>query len=171
MSANPQNGNLYAVWEDGRFSNFQHNDIAFSLSADEGLTWSEPIRVNQTPLNSAPANRQAFLPSVAVAADGTIGVTYYDFRFNDVSSGLATDFWLVRCHPSFAAPATNSANWGHEVRLTETSFDTETAPTPFGAYFVGDYEGLASSGNDFLASWSQPYDMDLDSIFFRRVGP
>src|SRR5262249_11284776 len=56
------NGNLYAVWEDGRFSNFQYNDIAFSGSTDGGFTWSAPIRVNQTPLNVAPANRQAFLP-------------------------------------------------------------------------------------------------------------
>ena len=39
------------------------------------------------------------------------------------------------------------------------------------AYFVGDYEGLASAGNDFVAAWTQPHDTDIDSIFFRRVGP
>ncbi len=59
-----------------RFSNFQYNVIAFSMSAYGGLTWSAPIRVNQTPLNIPPLNRQAFLPFIAVAADGTIGVTY-----------------------------------------------------------------------------------------------
>jgi hypothetical protein len=76
------NGNLYAVWEDGRFSNFQYNDIAFSMSADGGLTWSTPIRVNQTPLNIPPPDRQAFIPNIAVTDNGTIGVSYYDFRFN-----------------------------------------------------------------------------------------
>jgi hypothetical protein len=40
-----------------------------------------------------------------------------------------------------------------------------------GAYFIGDYEGLTTVGNDFLATWSQPHDTDPDSIFFRRTGP
>ena len=76
-----RNGNLYAVWEDGRFSNFQYNDIAFSMSADGGLTWSAPIAVNQTPLNIPPTNRQSFFPSIAVAADGeVIGVTPATFQ-------------------------------------------------------------------------------------------
>jgi hypothetical protein len=80
-----RNGNLYAVWEDGRFSGSQYYDIAFSMSADGGVSWSSPIRVNQTPLNIPVLNRQSFLPTIAVADDGTIGVTHYDFRFNDPS--------------------------------------------------------------------------------------
>jgi len=167
-----RNGALYAVWEDGRFSNFQYNDIAFAMSADGGATWSPPVRVNQTPLNVVPANRQAFLPSVAVAADGTIGVGYYDFRLNDPNPGALTDYWLVHCHHSATTPASSAANWGNELRLTAASFDIETAPDPFGiGYFVGDYEGLATVGNDFLAAWTQPHGTDLNSIFFRRVGP
>ncbi len=35
-------GRPYAVWEDGRFSDFQYNDIAFSMSADGSATWSAP---------------------------------------------------------------------------------------------------------------------------------
>src|SRR5260370_27573673 len=120
-----RNGNLYAVWEDGRFSNFQYPDTAFAMSADGGSTWSVPIRVNRTPLDIPPGNRQAFFPSIAVAADGTIGVSYYDFRFNDANPGLPTDRWLVLCHPSSAKPATNAANWGSEVRLTDSSFNME----------------------------------------------
>src|SRR5262249_19581199 len=64
------NGNLYAVWADGRFSNFQYNSIAFTMSTDGGLTWSAPIRVNQTPDTIPAANRQALVPTVAVAQDG-----------------------------------------------------------------------------------------------------
>src|SRR5439155_8639700 len=40
FSVDMQSGNLYAVWEDGRFSNFQYNDVAFSMSADGGVSWS-----------------------------------------------------------------------------------------------------------------------------------
>jgi len=170
VAVDSHNGNLYAVWEDTRFSGGQYGSIAFAQSTDGGFTWSEPIRLNKTPDNIAPANRQAFLPSVAVAADSTIGVTYYDFRFNDPNAGLPTDSWLVYCHPAATTPANNPASWGNEVRLTDTSFDMEKTPTGSGAYFVGDYEALATAGNDFLPVWSQPRDMDPDSVFFRRVG-
>jgi hypothetical protein len=130
--------------------------------------------VNKTPTNIPPGNRQAFLPSIAVAADGTIGVTYYDFRFNDANPGLPTDYWLVHCRPSATSLVTDPANWGSEVRLTDASFDLEKAFQKFlekgSPYFVGDYEGLTTVGNDFLAVWSQPHHTDPDSVFFRRAG-
>jgi hypothetical protein len=135
------------------------------------LTWSQPIQVNQTPNTGAPADRQAWNPTVAVAADGTVGVTYYDFRNNTPAPGASTDYWLAYCRPSATAPATNPSNWS-EVRLTDTSFDLEQAPTRFnGAYFLGDYEGLATAGNDFVAVWGMPdgTGTSQESIFFRRA--
>ena len=166
-----RNGNLYAVWEDGRFSNFQYNDIAFSMSADGGLTWSAPMRVNQTPLNIPPADRQAFFPSIAVKTKGTIGVSYYDFRFNDPNPGLPTDRWLVQCEPSTTNPATNPACWGNEVRLTNNSFNMEAVlPIIPNGFFLGDYFGLAAS-DDFVATFTAVDSQNVTSIFARRVGP
>jgi hypothetical protein len=170
FGADMRNGNLYAVFEDGRFSNFQYNDVAFSMSADGGFSWSAPIRVNQTPLNIPPGNRQAFLPSIAVAANGTIGVSYYDFRFNSPSPGLPTDRWLVQCHPSPTAPATNPACWSSEVRLTTSSFNMEAVVPifPGRGFFLGDYFGLAAAGNDFVATFTQPDRDNVTSVFFTR---
>jgi hypothetical protein len=168
VAGDPTNGNLYTVWEDNTFSGGQYSSIAFSMSSDGGFTWSAPIPVNQTPTNIPAGNRQAFLPTVAVAADGTIGVSYYDFRFNDPSPGLPTDYWLVMCQPS--SPCTDPASWGNEVRLTDSSFNIQTAFNPFfNQYFLGDYEGLAAVGNDFVAGWTQSIGSDGDSVFFRRV--
>jgi probable HAF family extracellular repeat protein len=166
-------GNLYAVWIDGRFSNFQYNSIALSMSSDGGFTWSQPIQVNQTPNTVPPLERQAWNPTVAVAADGTVGVTYYDLRNNTPAPGALTDYWLATCQPSATAPATDPANWS-EVRLTDTSFNLEQAPsrTSFDVnYFLGDYEGLAAAGNDFVAVWGMPDGSGApqESIFFRRV--
>jgi len=164
-----RNGNLYAVWEDGRFSNFQYNEVAFSMSVDGGLSWSAPIRVNQTPLDVPPTNRQSFLPSIAVAANGTIGVSYYDFRFNTPNPGLPTDRWLVQCHPSPTGPATNPACWSSEVRLTTSSFNMEAVvPVLFGGFFPGEYFGLATAGNDFVATFTQPDRNNVTSVFFAR---
>lgn len=167
-----QNGNLYAVWEDGRFSNFQYNDTAFSMSEDGGFTWSAPIRVNQTPLNIPPLDRQAFYPSIAVAANGTIGVSYYDFRFNDPNPGLPTDRWLVQCQPSSTTAASDTACWSNEVRLTNTSFNMEAiVPNVFGGIFLGDYFGLAGAGNGFVTTFTAVDSQNVTSIFARRVGP
>jgi hypothetical protein len=88
---------------------------------------------------------------VHVAADGTIAVTYYDFRFNTPAAGVPTDHWMVHCHPSAATSCAQAAAWGDELRLTDTSFDVEQLPFargPFG-FFVGEYEGLSSAGTSF----------------------
>jgi hypothetical protein len=169
FAADMRNGTLYAVWEDGRFSNFQYNDIAFSMSADGGFSWSAPIRVNQTPLNIPAADRQSFLPSVAVASNGTIGVSYYDFRFNDAQPGLPTDRWLIQCHPGSKGTATDLACWTGEARLTNGSFNMEAVLPNFGGrFFVGDYFGLASARNDFVATFAQPDGENVTSVFFAR---
>jgi hypothetical protein len=149
VAVDPNNGNLYATWQDNRFAGV--DQIAFSMSTDGGNSWSKPIKVSQTPPSSSVANEQAWVPAVEVAADGTIAVTYYDFRFNTADPGVPTDAWLVHCHPSATTTCAKAADWGNEMRLTDSSFDLEQLPSargPFG-YFVGDYEGLASSGNTF----------------------
>jgi hypothetical protein len=170
FAVDPNTGSLYAVWIDGRFSNFQYDSIALSMSSDGGLTWSQPIQVNQTPNSVPPIDRQAWNPTVAMAADGTVAVSYYDFRNNTGAGGALTDYWMAFCRPSASAPATNSANWG-EVRLTNTSFNLEQAPARFaGDFFLGDYEGLKAVGNDFVAVWGMPDGSatSQESIFFRR---
>src|SRR5262249_4210473 len=88
VAVDPHNGNLYTVWEDARFGHSRYDSIAFSMSKDGGLTWSGPLNVNQTPVNAAdPAASQAFTPSIAVGADGTLAVSYYDFRFQGSTHG------------------------------------------------------------------------------------
>lgn len=166
IAVDPSSGTLYVVWQDARFSGV--DEVAFAMSTDGGFTWSAPIKINLTPTNIALGNRQAFTPSVDVAADGTIAVTYYDFRNNDSGVDLKTDYFVVHCHPS--AGCTSPGNWGNEIRLTNTSFDMRQAPFA-GGFFVGDYEGLASDGNEFVPFFSQPHDSDPSSVFFRRVGP
>ena len=47
VAVDPDNGNLYVVWQDARFTGF--DQIAYSQSTDDGFTWSEPVRINQTP--------------------------------------------------------------------------------------------------------------------------
>src|SRR5260370_21169261 len=165
-----RNGALYAVCEDGRCSNFKYSDSAFSRALDGGFSWSAAIGVNQTPENIPAGTRQSFIPSVSVTGNGTIGVSYYDFRFNDRAPGLPTDRWLVQCRPGANGTATDPACWPNELRLTRTSFNMEAvAPIfPGRGFFLGDYFGLASAQNDFVSTVTQPDRDNITSVFFAR---
>jgi hypothetical protein len=168
VAADPASGNLYAVWEDS-FGGTSFNSIALTTSADGGLTWTAPVPVNRTPVNAAqPGDRQAFVPSVAVAPDGTVAVTYYDFRNNTAAAGLATDYWAIYARPG-AGQTPGQYNW-REVRLTDASLDMEKAPYAAG-YFLGDYAGLAAGVNGFYAAFAQPHGSDPASVFVRELHP
>jgi len=123
------------------------------------------IQINQAP------ETQAFTPSIAVAADGTVGVTYYDFRNNTSAAGLPTDYWFVHCHPA-TQDGTNAASWASETHVVGP-FDIETALDARGL-FVGDYEGLDHAGNSFIAFFAQANDGNLANrtdIFYAKLSP
>ena len=129
-------GNLHVVWQDARFSGGVHDDVAFARSTDGGATWSVPVRVNGA------ATVPAFVPTVRVRADGTIGVLYYDLRDNTPDpTTLLTDTWLARS-------ADGGRTWT-ESRIAGP-FDLANAPRTDGGYFLGDYQALAVSASNFV---------------------
>ena len=131
-------GTLYAVWQDGEADKVV---VRLAKSADHGQSWTQLGIVNTVPTTDA------HTPSVEVAADATVAVTYYDFRFNDVGAGdgLETAHWIRR--------STNGgASFGPD-ELLGTTFDTRKAPYALG-YFLGDYDGLGTVGNAFKPFWT-----------------
>jgi hypothetical protein len=168
-AVDPASGAIYVVWQDSRFG--ARSSIALSQSLDGGLTWSTPIRVNQTPPadpGEPAGNNQAFTPMVQVLRDGTVAVSYYDFRNNTADGGATTptDAFVAHCH----ATCSNPASWGGEIRATDASFDSRKAPVARG-FFLGDYEGLGSSGSAVFPFFAATHGSDPASIFVRRVGP
>ena len=132
FAVDPRSGTLAAVWLDGRFDASRHAGVALSTSTDGGRTWTEPRRVNQTPAGVA-----AFLPSVAFAADGIVGVSYYDLRNRPVGApAVTTDAWLATC----TVACGQDGVW-RETHLGGP-FDAAKAPNSRGS-FLGDYQGLA----------------------------
>jgi hypothetical protein len=130
MAVSPS-GMLIMAWADGRFSGGARDAIAVTHSSNGGMTWSAPVRVN------GDAAAEAFEPSVHVRTDGTISVTYFDFRNNTTDPAtLPTILWLTR--------STDAINWNESA--VAGPFDLETAPNAEGL-FVGDYQGLSNLGN------------------------
>ncbi|MEO8135137.1 MAG: sialidase family protein [Betaproteobacteria bacterium] len=140
-------GVLHAVWQDARATAGLRDNILLSSSSDGGLTWSGPLRINADPTVAA------FTPTVAVRTDGTIGVTYYDFRSNTADPRtLPTDYWLIR--------SIDGITW-RESRVSGP-FDLAIAPNANGL-FLGDYQSLASIGNVFVPFFAQTSDNDLNN--------
>ena len=143
------------MWQDARFSPTGASKIAFSQSTDGGLTWSPVIRIDQSP-----GDIPAFVPQIHVASDGNgRSAVLRDLEHATAAQPGLTDAFIAHCH-SATSNCTNPASWapGGETRLsTSGSFDYTTAPDAGGA-FLGDYDGLTSSGTTFKAlfAMSQP---------------
>jgi hypothetical protein len=135
-AVDPNSGALYVAWEDGRFSNFVRNGIAFTKSTDGGMTWSTPVEVNQAP------QVQAFEPTLAVAAHGAVAITYFDFR-NDTSdpSVLLTNYWRIT--------SLDGGNTWTEIPIAP-AFNLLNAPLSPPYLFLGDYQAIAAAGEEFI---------------------
>lgn len=155
IAVNPESGQIYVAWQDLNANTAGFVGVFVAGSNDGGLTWSAPVRVNQ----ATPADVQAFLPIVAVNEQGTVGVLFYDFR-NDVlgDAPLSTDVFLSLFTPEL--------DFLGDRRLTASSFDMRqmviTGPRGF---FPGDYVGLSSAGEDFVAAFTRSNDLGLPVVF------
>ncbi len=150
-------GSLWLSWQDARFSGGVRDAIALSHSGDGGLNWSAPVAINRV------AGVAAFTPSVAVGADGTVGVMHYDLRSDTADAGtLLTSAWLLSSR--------DGVNWVETV--VANPFDLALAPDARGL-FLGDYQGLVNRGADFLAvlALSGTETNNRSDIFASRLTP
>ena len=124
----PGGNRVHVVWADRRFGNA---DILMSTSVNGGLTWGSPVRVN----DDATANAQ-FFPWVAASANGKVFVSFYDRR-DDPGDRLLT---------VYVATSTDfGVSFAKNVRAS-AQFDP-------GNWFIGDYNGLAASGDFAFPVW------------------
>ena len=171
------NGNypLYIAYnqEDGSVSN-----VYITASYDGGMTWMAPILVND---NASPVDE--FQPNLAVAANGTVSVNFYDRRLacpsagtaEATAAGLALDTSNVNYGGSL--PPYGATNYcintsiefytptltpkGHNIRLSLHTWDPQlNSPLRFcvcspNATFIGDYFGNTTAGSvDYTTSVS-----------------
>lgn len=126
-------------------------------SLDGGRSWRPPKVVANVPA-------QTLEPAVAVAGDGTVGVTWYDFR-NDRSGdrGLTTDYW-------FAYSRDAGKTWSqHHLAGPFDLRSSRRTDRP-----VGVYEGLAGLPHAFASTFIQAKPqakLGSEDVFFARVTP
>jgi hypothetical protein len=131
--------------------------VVVARSKDGGKSWGAPHAVVSLPA-------QTLIPAIAVADDGTVGVTWYDFRHDKTGDKpLTTDYW-------FAYSRDGGRHW-HRSHLAgpfnlRSSRRTERP--------VGVYEGLAGLRHGFAASFIQAKPRAVngaEDVFFAKVTP
>jgi hypothetical protein len=122
--------------------------VLAARSTDGGRTWGPTSTVSS-------GAGQPFLPGVAVAGDGTIGVAWDEVLPDPPAGSLPTEVRLAW-----------SSDGGTTWRTTTLgpAFDLSTAPLSAQGDFLGDYQGLAGLPDGFAA-------LDAVARPTARVGP
>lgn len=123
LAADPTaSGHLYMVWEgagDG------HSDIRMIRSTDGGLSWSDPVTVNDETENAQ------YMPWVDVGPDGQVHVVWYDRR--DDPANVNNTVYYAHLDPG---------DWPEidpNLRVGEVAFDGDVGYHQTGVPFIGDY--------------------------------
>ncbi len=131
--------------------------IWVARSEDRGVHWSAARAVVRE-------KSEAFLPTLAVAGDTTIGVLWFDFRaFASGSATLDTDVW-------FSSSKDRAAQWS--TRQLAGPFDLRTAPAARYGPFLGDYMGLVGLPDGFAAAFVQAKPASKNGatdVFFLKI--
>lgn len=163
---------LYVAWED--YSTGFAN-IFVTASGDGGNSWSGAVRVN----DNTDSHVDEFQPNLAVAADGSVAVAFYDRRLACPDQGTAeaatAGLALDTNNPHYAStPPYRALNYcantaiqlyssalapiGQNVRLSKHSFDPElnsdlySCACNVGRGFIGDYFGNTGAGSTFVTT-------------------
>ena len=171
VATNKVSGKVVVTWQDTRLDpNNALNSVAYTDSNDAAATFSEPVRIDKTPANAAALRTQTFNPTIVAADDGTLAVTYYDFRNDTGAAGQElADTWAIFCKPAATNSCADAANWGHELRLTPKSFNLADAPLVTAGLFLGDYFGLATQGKSIWPAFVTATGKQRTTLWTRRI--
>lgn len=135
-------------------------DVILSYSDDKGLSWAQPVRVNQDMINN---NKTQFFPAIHVDNHGGVHIIYYDDRYttND-SAGVVLSY-----------SDDGGLTW-RDYQISDHNF----RPEPIGGLgqgYQGDNIDLTSSGDKIFPVWMDnssgiyqlwtgPYDLSTINI-------
>ena len=151
LSRGPRRGTLYVNWCDQR-NGAADTDVWLASSADGGLSWAAPRRVNDDP-----AGTHQFLTWMTVdQATGHLWFVFYDRRHYPAGS-RQTDVYGAR--------STDGGLTFQNFRLSQTPF----VPDPLG--FLGDYTNIAAHNDVVRPCWTRMDANRQTSVWTALVNP
>jgi hypothetical protein len=124
-------------------------DIVMFKSADGGVTYTGPVRVNQDS-GTSPADQ--FQPWLAVTEKGQVDIEYFDRR-NDPNN-FFIDTYLSRSN--------DGGKTFEDTRVAKRLWDPRlNPPISVSGEFIGDYQGLAADDVVAIPFWNSTQDNSL----------
>jgi hypothetical protein len=156
LSSGPNNGYIYAVWNDERNGD---DDVFVSYSSNEGDTWSSAIRVNNDPVGNG---KLQYWPSIAISELGEIVILYYDTR--NTSNNNIIEAYIAR-----------STDGGLTFTNELLSSAPSTTNIPNGDVRFGDYINVDFHGGKAVPVWTDEraggFDMDIYTAIVDQLIP
>lgn len=139
MSSSAYRGTLYISWCDQR-NGYDNSDIFISSSTDEGITWSQPLKVN----DDSGTSHQFYNWLTVDNYNGYIYIVFYDRRnyVNDL-----TDVYL--------AVSKDGGRTFENERISESPF------MPLSSTFMGDYTNIIANNGMVRPIWTR---LDSNSL-------
>jgi hypothetical protein len=142
-SGGTNSGNIYVVWTNIGVPgiNTGNDRSAYMIkSSDEGLTWSEAIRINQDPIGLGKAN---YMPWIASdPSNGTISVVFYSNRNTAANQAEA-----------WAATSNTAGETWEDFQVSDVAFTPSPIPGTATGY-MGDYLGITALNGMVYPTWT-----------------
>jgi Neuraminidase (sialidase) len=135
-SSEKTNGNLYISFADQR-NGTDNTDIWIVISEDKGITWSDPIKVN----NDAGSKHQFFTWLAIDQSDGNLYSVFYDRRNHEDTK---TDVYLA---------------WSSDGGISfKNAKINDQAFTPNPKLFLGDYNNISVVKGVIAPIWTESHE-------------
>jgi TAT (twin-arginine translocation) pathway signal sequence len=154
VAASPQGDALYVAFP-RHMPGATHSDIVVAASHDRGQTWSKAVTA--TPDDGV----IYFQPNLAVDEAGRVAISAFA-----LANGRVDEVLLIS--------RSRELRFGPPLRATTAPFDPLDATTAsrgkYGAWWIGDWQGIAGSAGAFHLVWSDTRTGKLD-LFAATVRP
>jgi hypothetical protein len=154
LSDGPRRGWLYVTWADDLTVEDDH-DLWFMRSEDGGASWAAPMHT------VSEAGSDQFHPNLVVASDGSVHLFAYDRRYSPGNTLLDA---------THALSLDGGRNWT-ATRLSAGSFDGDLGIHQSGVPFMGDYNGIGSSGSAVYLTYADTREGRSDVAVAKFVLP
>jgi hypothetical protein len=151
-SGGPFSGRVYMVYTDETPNESNDTDIFLRFSDNDGVTWSNPVRVNDDS-----SGRSQFLPRIAVdPTTGTVGLSWHDARNDTGDSGSgggtnATPNDDAQLFAAVATPTRDGVTISPNVLVGPGFSNAAVSDNPLD---YGDYAGLAFQSGTLMPAWA-----------------